>query len=844
MAVGDTDRQKSLDNGMSRGKPTKMARKSHRSSYLRDTGVGLRADASKASERPEKVPNAFLIEEADFCRRRPRLQVIAYVHSAISRVQERRETRSTWANATASGLGVEIAAVFMVGRAKNQRERQIVQEESQRYHDIVQGDYVDHYRQLSLKALSSLAWVQHHCPQVPWTLHADDDVFIDVFLLKSILEDFRAETTKAFLCNSEWSLAQRAGRWAVSRDEYRNNEYPVFCTGAAWVLPTRLLPRLLRASQTAPFLWVDDVYITGVLAEHAGVTHLGTVYKSKHIQPSDVGDDWAKRDENWISEPSRPKAQVFLIEEADFCRRRPRLQVIAYVHSAISRVQERRETRSTWANATASGLGVEIAAVFMVGRAKNQRERQIVQEESQRYHDIVQGDYDDDYRLLTYKGLTALAWIAKHCGRVPWTLHSDDDTFIDIFTYVQRLEALDEASKERLICNHKVEPVLRTGRWRVNEWEFPDAEYPTYCSGGAWFLRTKLVPRLLDACRTVPFLWVDDVYITGLLAREANVGHFNGGGHCFEALNPADIGKMLVCQLQHKRNTSQEEETEALSSTNVPKTFQIEADFCRRRPRLQVIAYVHSAISRVQERRETRSTWANATASGLGVEIAAVFNVGRAKNQRERQIVQEESQRYHDIVQGDYVDSYRKLSFKALASLSWITQHCPDVPWTLHADDDVFIDVFLMLEYLREENPQGFFCNVMWSQVMRSGKWAVSRQEYPSDKYPAFCSGEAWVLPTALLPRLLEASKSAPFLWVDDVYVTGILAQYAGIAHLGIGSESRHIRPSDVGRVMAWHSLEDDRKKWWTILTRVYKKALQRSKERVSDETPRGKITK
>lgn len=149
---------------------------------------------------------------------------------------------------------------------------------------------MDHYRQLSLKALSSLAWVQHHCPQVPWTLHADDDVFIDVFLLKSILEDFRAETTKAFLCNSEWSLAQRAGRWAVSRDEYRNNEYPVFCTGAAWVLPTRLLPRLLRASQTAPFLWVDDVYITGVLAEHAGVTHLGTVYKSKHIQPTDVGD--------------------------------------------------------------------------------------------------------------------------------------------------------------------------------------------------------------------------------------------------------------------------------------------------------------------------------------------------------------------------------------------------------------------------------------------------------------------------------------------------------------------------------------------------------------------------
>ncbi|XP_047476434.1 beta-1,3-galactosyltransferase 5-like [Penaeus chinensis] len=175
---------------------------------------------------------------------------------------------------------------------------------------------------------------------------------------------------------------------------------------------------------------------------------------------------------------------------------------------------------------------------------------------------------------------------------------------------------------------------------------------------------------------------------------------------------------------------------------------------------------------------------------------------------------------------GDYVDSYRKLSFKALASLSWITQHCQDVPWTLHTDDDVFIDVFLMLEYLHEEKPECFFCNVMWSQVMRTGKWAVAREEFPSDEYPAFCSGHVWVLPTPLLPRLLEASKSAPFLWVDDVYVTGVLAQYAGIKHLGIGSESRHIRPSDVGLVMAWHSLEDDRKKWWSILTRIYKKTL------------------
>ncbi|XP_042894382.1 beta-1,3-galactosyltransferase 5-like isoform X2 [Penaeus japonicus] len=258
-------------------------------------------------------------------------------------------------------------------------------------------------------------------------------------------------------------------------------------------------------------------------------------------------NDGTRPGEGRMSEPSRAKSpHIFLLEEADFCRRRPGLQVVAYVHSAISRVHKRQETRSTWANATASGLGVHVAAVFMVGRAKDDRERQIVREESQRYHDIVQGDYDDDYRLLTYKGLSALTWIAEHCAQVPWTLHADDDIFIDIFSYMEQLEALNETSKERFICNHKEEPVLRTGRWKVEQWEFPDAEYPTYCSGGGWFLQTKLVPRLLDACRVVPFLWVDDVYITGLLAREASIKHYNGGGYCFEALKPVDIGKMRV----------------------------------------------------------------------------------------------------------------------------------------------------------------------------------------------------------------------------------------------------------------------------------------------------------
>lgn len=158
-----------------------------------------------------------------------------------------------------------------------------------------------------------------------------------------------------------------------------------------------------------------------------------------------------------------------------------------------------------------------------------------------------QGDYGDHYRLLTYKGLAGIYWINQHCTHVPWTLHSDDDTHIDIFLYHRSLQQLDEGSKQKFICSHMYGPALRYGRYKVRYEEYPGKEYPLYCSGGAWFLQTRLIPRLLEARKTVPYLWVDDAYITGLLARRAGIRQlpfqrYYGGPHP----KPEQLGREVV----------------------------------------------------------------------------------------------------------------------------------------------------------------------------------------------------------------------------------------------------------------------------------------------------------
>ncbi|XP_069184854.1 beta-1,3-galactosyltransferase 1-like [Procambarus clarkii] len=240
----------------------------------------------------------------------------------------------------------------------------------------------------------------------------------------------------------------------------------------------------------------------------------------------------------------------FLVEEAHYCQKRPNLQVIAYVHSAIINIQQRDDIRATWGNASAYDLGnisVQVGLVFMVGRVKSSWERHIVQEESQHYHDIVQGDYVDHYHHLSYKALASLYWINKHCSHVPWTLHADDDAHVDIFLFYRALQELDDYHRQRFVCYQIRSPVFRSGRWKVSYDEYPAEVYPRHCAGPVWFLQTKLIPRLLEASKVVPFLWVDDVYITGVLANNAGIKILTFNKYFDIRKNdPRSIGKKVV----------------------------------------------------------------------------------------------------------------------------------------------------------------------------------------------------------------------------------------------------------------------------------------------------------
>ncbi|XP_050418035.1 beta-1,3-galactosyltransferase 5-like [Patella vulgata] len=201
--------------------------------------------------------------------------------------------------------------------------------------------------------------------------------------------------------------------------------------------------------------------------------------------------------------------------------------------------------------------------------------------------------------------------------------------------------------------------------------------------------------------------------------------------------------------------------------------------------KLYVVAFIHSATEKRKERVLIRNTWGQVK-NIRGELIAAIFVLGATFNQKLQQEIETEARAHGDIVQGDFVDSYRNLTYKHIMALSWITHNCPDVKYILKADDDTMVNLYNMVDYLHVTKPTNRFlyCSPYYFHRPvrdRRDKWYVPEKDYPFGLYPRYCEGFAYIITPDVAARFLNVSRKMKYYWVDDLYVTGILNLQANI---------------------------------------------------------------
>ncbi len=81
---------------------------------------------------------------------------------------------------------------FVVGLTRSNETQIQIEEESAKYNDILQIDMMDDYYNLTLKVVGLTNWINNHCSQVDFVLKVDDDVYINVHNLLTVLGTLNA----------------------------------------------------------------------------------------------------------------------------------------------------------------------------------------------------------------------------------------------------------------------------------------------------------------------------------------------------------------------------------------------------------------------------------------------------------------------------------------------------------------------------------------------------------------------------------------------------------------------------------------------------------------------------
>lgn len=189
-----------------------------------------------------------------------------------------------------------------------------------------------------------------------------------------------------------------------------------------------------------------------------------------------------------------------------------------------------------------------------------------------------------------------------------------------------------------------------------------------------------------------------------------------------------------------------------------------------------------------------------------------------------------ENEFYDDIVQGNFIESYRNLTYKHAMGLKWFTKTCKHPNFLLRTDDDLLINTPLLYKSLEmfysdyqivkdiqqdsslklKANQLIFGTNFTDLRVRRkNSKYAVSYEEYIEKMYPPHCSGYAIMYSADVVKKLYEQAQITRYFWIEDVFFTGILRKQLNIS-LTCGNDV-FLTPKQTNDILA--SKTDDVKK-------------------------------
>lgn len=193
---------------------------------------------------------------------------------------------------------------------------------------------------------------------------------------------------------------------------------------------------------------------------------------------------------------------------------------VVIIHSSPYQQAYRDSMRSTWSQSDPRAL-----VYFALGAVNTTRKQMRIEAEDRKHGDIIQGNFYDSYRNLTYKHTMVLKWFKHNANGIKHLVKLDDDVYAHVPGVYKYITALPERN-ERFVAAPVMNPhpMVRDSKYKITMDESSDNYTVTYGIGNQVIYSYDAVVAIHDRTAFTRFFPMDDMYILGYIRIALNIG--------------------------------------------------------------------------------------------------------------------------------------------------------------------------------------------------------------------------------------------------------------------------------------------------------------------------------
>lgn len=205
--------------------------------------------------------------------------IVIVVLSARKNFTKRKLIRQTYGSIKSVNNINILALVFMLGSLDAPGQEKVnfgeLEAENIEFGDLIMGDFVDTYRNLTRKTIMAYEWLTSYCREAQIVVKTDDDVLVNIYKLSKELSNWSPTevTSSNIWCTVHWKedvVKDVNSVFYASPSDFPDGVFPKHCAGVGYVTPMTVIDRIVKEISTSFLGRVcthEDVFMTAIVPQ-------------------------------------------------------------------------------------------------------------------------------------------------------------------------------------------------------------------------------------------------------------------------------------------------------------------------------------------------------------------------------------------------------------------------------------------------------------------------------------------------------------------------------------------------------------------------------------------------